>query len=108
MNNEQFKNQWNQIKDKIKDKFNKLSDDDLRQIEGKRDQLLAKLQSRYGYEKSRAEDELSRFEKTCSSKETVGMGSSKGMGSSSMGSSSMGSRESNPKGRGEKNPHQKH
>lgn len=71
MNNDQFKGQWNQFKGKIKEKWGKLTDDDMRQIDGKRDQLIGKLQSRYGYEKQRAEDELCRWEQSCGCSEEM-------------------------------------
>jgi uncharacterized protein YjbJ (UPF0337 family) len=62
MNNELFKGNWNQFKGKIKEKWGKLTDDEITQINGKRDQLLGRLQKRYGWEKERAEAELKRFE----------------------------------------------
>lgn len=63
MNKEQFSGQWNTIKGKVKEKWGKLTDDDLSRIEGKRDQLLGFIQKRYGYEKERAQEELERWEK---------------------------------------------
>jgi uncharacterized protein YjbJ (UPF0337 family) len=62
MNNEMFKGKWNQIKGKIKEKWGKLTDDELARINGKRDQLLGSLEEKYGWERQRAEDELKRFE----------------------------------------------
>jgi len=56
---------WDDIKGKfkgrVKQKWGKLTDDDLTVIEGKRDELIGKLQGRYGYEKERAERELDEF-----------------------------------------------
>lgn len=51
MNKEQFEGIWNQMKGKVKEKWGKLTDDDLTQINGRRDQLLGKLEQRYGKEK---------------------------------------------------------
>lgn len=65
MNKDIFKGQWNQIKGKVKEKWGKLTDDDLTQINGKRDQLLGTLQKRYGYAKDRAEEEVKYFEENC-------------------------------------------
>ena len=41
-----------------KEKWGKLTDDDLDVIEGKKDQLVGRLQERYGYSKEQAEKEL--------------------------------------------------
>lgn len=54
---------WHIFKGKIKEEWGRLTDDDLFIIEGKREQLIGKLQERYGYEKSRAEEEVSEWEK---------------------------------------------
>ena len=39
---------WKQMKGKVKEKWAKLSDDDLALIKGKREQLEGKIQERYG------------------------------------------------------------
>ena len=39
-----------------------LTDDDMTVIEGKRDQLVGKIQERYGYEKDQAEKEVSDWD----------------------------------------------
>ena len=61
MNWDQVKGNWKQFKGHIKEKWGKLTDDDLTAIEGKRDQLAGKLQERYGYTKEQAERELDEF-----------------------------------------------
>ena len=38
---------WNQLKGKIKEQWGNLTDDDLDQISGKREQLIGKIQDRY-------------------------------------------------------------
>ena len=38
---------WNQFKGKLKEKWGKLTDDDLTYMEGKRDRVVGKLQERY-------------------------------------------------------------
>jgi uncharacterized protein YjbJ (UPF0337 family) len=55
MNWDQVEGQWKQLKGKVKEKWGKLTDDDLTVIGGKRDQLCGKLQQRYGYSKEEAE-----------------------------------------------------
>jgi uncharacterized protein YjbJ (UPF0337 family) len=42
---------WKQIKGSAKEKWGKLTDDDLNVIEGRREQLEGKLQQRYGFAK---------------------------------------------------------
>lgn len=62
-NKEQLLGKWNELKGKVKQTWGKLTDDDIAQINGRRQELLGKLQGRYGYAKERAEEELARFEK---------------------------------------------
>jgi len=54
MNWDQVKGNWKQFEGKVKEKWGKLTDDDLTTIGGKKDQLAGKLQERYGYEKAQA------------------------------------------------------
>ncbi|GEM_PF-1835890 len=65
MNDDLFSGKWHKVKGKIKEKWGKLTDDDLMRINGKREQMLGALKERYGWEKDRAEDELKRFEDHC-------------------------------------------
>ena len=64
MNWDQIKGNWKQFTGKVKQKWGKLTDDDLTVIGGKRDELVGKLQERYGYEKAQAEKELDEFSRT--------------------------------------------
>jgi len=57
MNWDQIEGKWTELKGKIRAKFNKLTDDDLDMIAGKKDQLVGRIQQRYGYAKDRAEKE---------------------------------------------------
>jgi uncharacterized protein YjbJ (UPF0337 family) len=61
MNWDLIKGNWRQFTGKVKEKWGKLTDDDLTTIAGRRDQLLGLLQQRYGYEKEQAEKELDEF-----------------------------------------------
>lgn len=65
MNKDLFKGKWNEFKGKVKEQWGRLTDDEIAQINGKREQLLGKLQTKYGYAKDKAEEELARFEKKC-------------------------------------------
>ena len=61
MNWDQIAGNWKQVRGKIKEKWAKLTDDDLIALSGKRDQLAGVLQKRYGFAKERAEKELDDF-----------------------------------------------
>ena len=60
MNQDIVKGQWKQIRGKSNEWWGKLTNDDLDLINGNRDQLIGKLQERYGYNKMRAIQELNR------------------------------------------------
>jgi uncharacterized protein YjbJ (UPF0337 family) len=49
---------WKQLTGKVKEKWGKLTDDDLTAINGKREQLEGKIQERYGYAKDQARREV--------------------------------------------------
>ena len=55
MNADQLEGKWKQLKGSVKEKWGKLTDDDLELIAGKRDKLIGKLQERYGIRKEEAE-----------------------------------------------------
>lgn len=51
MNTLEVKGNWNEQKAKLKQKFAELTDDDLMYAEGKKDEMLAKLQIKLGKSK---------------------------------------------------------
>jgi uncharacterized protein YjbJ (UPF0337 family) len=55
---------WKQLKGKVKAKWGKLTDDDLTYIDGKRDQLVGRVQERYGIAKDQVERDLRTWEAT--------------------------------------------
>lgn len=61
MNWNQVEGQWGQIKGSLKQKWGKLTDDDLTQLKGRRDRIVAKLQERYGDAKEKFETEIDEF-----------------------------------------------
>ena len=61
---EKMKGSWSQTKGAVKEQWGKLTDDDLLQIEGRRDQLVGKLQTRYGITREEAERQVGAFEKS--------------------------------------------
>lgn len=48
MNKTELKGNWNEQKGKLKQKFAMLTDDDLMFVEGKKDEMLGKLQVKLG------------------------------------------------------------
>lgn len=60
MNEDIFEGKWKQAKGQVREWWGQLTDDDLEQIGGKKDQLLGKLQERYGWTRARAEEEVGR------------------------------------------------
>jgi len=58
MNDTAVKGHWKQIRVRAKEWWGKLTDDDLDMIDGKRDQLISKLQQQYGYTKEGAAREV--------------------------------------------------
>jgi len=63
MNWDQVEGTWKQSKGKIRQKWGKLTDDDLEVIAGKRDQLIGRLQVRYGIAREEAEKQADAFVK---------------------------------------------
>lgn len=61
MNEDRMKGKWNQLKGQAKEQWGKLTDDDLRVIEGRTDQLRGKLQERYGLAKEEAQRQVDDF-----------------------------------------------
>jgi len=63
MNQDQAGGQWKQFKGKVKEQWGKLTDDDLQMVEGKQDQLIGRLQERYGIAREEAERQIRDFQK---------------------------------------------
>ncbi|HWW62672.1 MAG TPA: CsbD family protein [Thermoanaerobaculia bacterium] len=53
---DQVKGNWHQFKGSIREKWNDLTDDDINQMDGKREQIVGKIQERYGEQKWKAAD----------------------------------------------------
>ena len=49
---------WKQFKGSAREKWGKLTDDDLTRIEGRRVELVGKIQERYGIAKDEAEKQV--------------------------------------------------
>jgi len=66
MNQDIFDGNWKQLKGKVREQWGRLTDDDLDKAAGKRDQVLGKIQERYGIAKDEAERQLKDFEESYS------------------------------------------
>jgi uncharacterized protein YjbJ (UPF0337 family) len=58
MNWDRVEGNWKQLTGKVKEKWGKLTDDDLAQINGNREQLEGKLQARYGHAKDQVKKDV--------------------------------------------------
>lgn len=61
MNWDIIEGKWNQVKGSVKEKWGDLTDDDLTEMNGKREQLQGKLQEKYGWTKEEAERQVDDF-----------------------------------------------
>ena len=64
MNAETLRGKWNQMKGETKQKWGKLTDDDISRINGNRDELVGRIQERYGKSKEEAEREVDTWQTT--------------------------------------------
>jgi uncharacterized protein YjbJ (UPF0337 family) len=64
MNWDTIEGKWKQSAGAVKEKWGKLTDDDLTVIAGKKDQLVGKIQERYGIAKDAAERQVNDFTAT--------------------------------------------
>jgi uncharacterized protein YjbJ (UPF0337 family) len=58
MNWDRIEGNWKQFKGQAKRKWGELTDDDLDKLEGRRDELIGKIQERKGIAREKAEKEV--------------------------------------------------
>lgn len=61
MNWDRIEGNWKQFAGKVKQEWGELTDDDLKRIEGRKDELLGRIQERYGIARHEAERRVSAF-----------------------------------------------
>ena len=61
MNWDQIEGKWKQYGGKVREKWGKLTDDDLQVVGGKKDQLVGLVQERYGIAKDEAQRQVDDF-----------------------------------------------
>ena len=64
MNWDQVEGKWKQFSGRFREKWGKLTDDDLQVIGGKKDQLVGRIQERYGMAREQAQREVDDFVRT--------------------------------------------
>jgi uncharacterized protein YjbJ (UPF0337 family) len=62
MNQDIFGGNWKQFKGKAREQWGRLTNDDLDIVEGQREQLVGRIQERYGIAKEEAERQVKDWE----------------------------------------------
>ena len=58
MNEDILKGKWTQLKDRVREQWGKLTDDDVNTVQGRTQQLVGKIQERYGLARDEAERQV--------------------------------------------------
>lgn len=61
MNADQMKGKWKQMKGSVKERWGKLTDDDIDVIDGQHDQLVGRIQERYGIAREAAQKQVDEW-----------------------------------------------
>ncbi len=61
MNEDVFGGLWKQLKGQVRQQWGKLTDDDMETMGGSKDEVIGRIQERYGWERERAEMEVNDF-----------------------------------------------
>jgi uncharacterized protein YjbJ (UPF0337 family) len=61
MNSDEIKGKWKQVKGSLKERWGKLTDDDINVINGQHDQLVGKIQERYGIAREAAKKQVDEW-----------------------------------------------
>jgi len=61
MNWDQVQGNWKQVKGKAKQMWGDFTDDELDVMEGKSEELVGRLQTKYGYSREKAQEEADRW-----------------------------------------------
>jgi uncharacterized protein YjbJ (UPF0337 family) len=61
MNSDQLEGKWKQVKGEVREKWGRLTDDDIQIVAGKRDQLIGRVQQRYSIARETAAQEVDTF-----------------------------------------------
>jgi len=72
MNADQIQGEWKQLKGSLKERWGRLTDQDLDVIAGKRDWLIGTIQERYGIAKEEAQKQVDDWNVADSESHTMG------------------------------------
>jgi uncharacterized protein YjbJ (UPF0337 family) len=61
MNWDQVEGKWKELKGSARKQWGKLTDDDIEMIKGKKDELIGKLQQRYGLQREEAQKQANAW-----------------------------------------------
>jgi uncharacterized protein YjbJ (UPF0337 family) len=61
MNTDQLQGKWKQLKGSVKERWGKLTDDDIDIINGRNEQLVGKIQEKYGIAKEEAQGQVDEW-----------------------------------------------
>lgn len=61
MNSDTLQGNWRQMLGKAKEKWGRLTDDDWKIVEGQQDQLVGRIQERYGIARDEAQRQVDEF-----------------------------------------------
>lgn len=64
MNQDRIEGRWKQLAGKLKEKWGRLTDDDLSSVQGSTEYLVGKLQERYGMAKDEAARQVREFDRS--------------------------------------------
>jgi uncharacterized protein YjbJ (UPF0337 family) len=65
MNWDRIEGKWKELSGRVREKWGKLTDDDLTTINGKREKLAGLVQQKYGLAKEEVERQIADFERHC-------------------------------------------
>lgn len=66
MNWDRIQGDWKQVVGRAREQWGQLTDDDLQIVAGRRDQLVGKIQERYGVAKDEAEKQIAEWQRKAS------------------------------------------
>jgi uncharacterized protein YjbJ (UPF0337 family) len=61
MNADQLKGKWKELKGQVRERWGKLTDDDIDVIAGQQEQLIGRIQNRYGIAKDEARRQVDEW-----------------------------------------------
>ncbi len=61
MAQDMLKRRWEMLKDRVRQRWSRFTDDDLVQIDGDREALMSKIQERYGRSPEQAQNDLAQW-----------------------------------------------